>query len=242
MIGLPTIVSSRMSARLIPARIASPAISPSSALRTARGHLPGTLGMHHRVRDAAHQVLAEADLRVHHAVRGEDRAVGEVGEVAGDRRRADVDRDAVGRVVEARPDRRDLVAVVDRDRDPVLARLERRLERADDLEVGLEAGQLPTRARAPRTAGRGRRSARRARAARPRRSAAGRPGRRRTSRTSRPLRTTCRWTWLSGGTSIRRSPWIVRRAAEPPVGGEPVLGPIGSPRARPTATGARSRR
>ena len=106
MIGLPTIASSRISARLMPARIASEAISPSSALRTARGHLAGTLGMHHRVRDAAHEVLAEADLRVHHAVAGEDRAVGEVGEVAGDRRRADVDRDAVGRLVEARPDAR----------------------------------------------------------------------------------------------------------------------------------------
>ena len=36
MIGLPTIVSSRMSARLMPARRASPAISESSALRTTR--------------------------------------------------------------------------------------------------------------------------------------------------------------------------------------------------------------
>ncbi len=35
MIGLPTTASSRISARLIPARIASVAISPSSALRTA---------------------------------------------------------------------------------------------------------------------------------------------------------------------------------------------------------------
>jgi hypothetical protein len=40
------------------------------------GHLAGALGMHHRVRDPAHQVLAEADLRVHHAVTREDRPVG----------------------------------------------------------------------------------------------------------------------------------------------------------------------
>src|SRR3990172_3607505 len=36
------------------------------------GHLAGAPGVHHRVRDAAHEVLAEADLRVHHPVRGED--------------------------------------------------------------------------------------------------------------------------------------------------------------------------
>ena len=102
------------------------------------GHLAGALGMHHRVRDAAHQVLAEADLRVHDAVAGEDRAVGQVGQVAGDRRRADVDRDAVRRLVEARPDRDDLTAVVDRDGHAVLPGLERGLEGADDLEVRLE--------------------------------------------------------------------------------------------------------
>ena len=106
-------------------------------------HLAGALGMHHRVRDAAHEVLAEADLRVHDAVAGEDGAVGEVGEVTGDRRRTDVDGDAVGGLVEARPDADDLAALVDRDGDPVRALLEGRLERADDLEVRLESGQLP---------------------------------------------------------------------------------------------------
>ena len=106
MIGLPTIASSRISARLMPARIASVGDQPVERLAHGRGHLAGALGMHHRVRDAAHQVLAEADLRVHHAVGREDRAVGEVGEVAGDGRRADVDRDAERRVVEARPDAR----------------------------------------------------------------------------------------------------------------------------------------
>ena len=109
MIGLPTSASSRISSRLIPARVASVAISPSSALRTAAVISPRALGMHHHVRDPAHQVLAEADLRVHHAGAGEDRAVGQVREVAGDRRRADVDGDAVGRVVEARPDADDVV-------------------------------------------------------------------------------------------------------------------------------------
>ncbi len=44
MIGLPTIASSRMSTRLMPARIASEAISPSSALRTAAVISPAPSG------------------------------------------------------------------------------------------------------------------------------------------------------------------------------------------------------
>ena len=116
---------------------------PVERLAHGRGHLAGALGMHHRVRHAAHQVLAKADLRVHHAVAGEDGAIGEVRQVARDRGRPDVDRDAVGRLVETRPDRDDLAAFVDRDGHPVLAGLERRLERPDDLEVRLQPGQLP---------------------------------------------------------------------------------------------------
>ena len=125
-------------------------------------HLARALGMHHRVRDAAHEVLAEADLRVHDAVAGEDGAVGEVGEVTGDRRRTDVDGDAVGGLVKARPDADDLAALVDGDGDPVRALLEGRLERADDLEVSLEIASAATPARAPRRAGRDRPTAMRA--------------------------------------------------------------------------------
>ena len=129
------------------------------------GHLPRALVVHHRVRDAAHQVLAEPDLRVHHARRGEDRAVGEVGEVAGDRRRADVDGDAVRLLVQARPDGRHVAPVVDRDRDRVAALLERRLERPDDVEVGVEVGQLPLALERVEEPGEVARSATRARAA-----------------------------------------------------------------------------
>ena len=143
MIGLPTIASSRIASRLIPARFASWARSPLSAGRTAAVISPAPAVVHHRVADPAHQVLAEPDLRVHHPGAGEDRPVAEVREVAGDRRRADVDRDAVGLVVQARPDAGDRLLVMDRDRDAVLARLERRLERPDDVEVGLEIVEVP---------------------------------------------------------------------------------------------------
>ena len=44
MIGLPTSARSRISTRLIPARIASEAISPSSALRTATVISPAPSG------------------------------------------------------------------------------------------------------------------------------------------------------------------------------------------------------
>ena len=136
------------------------------------GHRLRAALVHHRVRDAAHEVLAEPDLRVHHAVGGEDLAVGEIREVPGDRRRPDVDRDAERPIVQARPDAGDGPAVVDRDRDAVAARLERRLEGADHLEVRLEARRGPTPARARRAGGRGRRRASRGPAARPRPRAA----------------------------------------------------------------------
>ena len=75
-------------------------------LREAAAHGAGQLllgaGVHHHVRDAAHQILAEPDLRVHLAGRGEHLAGGEVAEVPGDRGRADVEGDAVRGVVEAR--------------------------------------------------------------------------------------------------------------------------------------------
>ena len=58
-------------------------------------HLPGAAGVQHGVADPAHQVLAEADLRVHQAGGGLDLAGGEVAEVAGDGGGADVDGEAV---------------------------------------------------------------------------------------------------------------------------------------------------
>ncbi len=168
-----------------PARAASPATSSSSASRTARGHLGRALGMHHRVRDPAHQVLAEADLRVHHAVarRGPRRRRGR----RGGRRSWSSRRRSRRRSARSwRPGQTPVIvaAVVDGDRHPVA-----RPPRApaggpgSTCEVGLEAGRGPTRARAPRGAGRGRRRRGELAAARPRRSGAGRPGRSTKSRT-----------------------------------------------------------
>ena len=74
MIGLPTIVTSRISPRATPASRAASPISASIASRTAARQLRVAARIHHHVGDAAHQVLAEADLRVHRARRGDDLA------------------------------------------------------------------------------------------------------------------------------------------------------------------------
>ncbi len=100
--------------------------------------------MQHHVRDAAHEVLAEADLRVHRTGRGEHLAGREVAEVAGDGGRADVEGDAVGAVVEAGPDGRDRRAVVDGDRDRAGASVESaRCRSREDGRVGVEPVELP---------------------------------------------------------------------------------------------------
>ena len=94
------------------------------------GHLPRAAGVQHRVADPAHQILAEADLRVHQAGGGEDLAGGEVAEVAGDGGGADVDGEAVdAALVEAGPDVQDArlgAVVVDGAGDLPLALAQRR--------------------------------------------------------------------------------------------------------------------
>src|SRR5690606_34297909 len=79
------------------------------------GQLDFAARVHHDVGDPAHQVFAEADLRVHHAAGGDHLAGREVAEVGGDGRRADVDGDAIGLVAEAGIDVGDHLAAVDGD-------------------------------------------------------------------------------------------------------------------------------
>ncbi len=156
------------------------------------------------------------------AGRGEDLAVGQVAEVAGDRGRADVDRDAVGRGRggPARPRsaaRPSWTATVTRQ----LPAAQRRLQGPEHAEVGRQVGQAPLALERLEEPG----------------EVAGRGGEvglgdldvvepddrvELESRARRRLlRTTWRWTWLSGGTSITTSPRSVavqRRAAGPAPG------------------------
>ena len=79
---------------------------PAQRLAHRRGHQRGAARIHHRIGDAAHQILAEADLRIHDARRGDDLAAAQIAQVRGDRGRADIDRKAVDELVQAGPDRR----------------------------------------------------------------------------------------------------------------------------------------
>ena len=106
-------------------------------------HLPRTVLVEHRVGHPAHEVLAKADLGIHHPVGREDSTVPQVREVTGDRRRSDVNGNAERSLVETRPDRREVAAVVDGDGDRSIAGIERRLELPDHVEVGLEIVEIP---------------------------------------------------------------------------------------------------
>ena len=92
MIGLPTIVASRIRSRAMRASRAVSPMSWSTAPRDGARQLRGAARIRHRIGDATHHILAESDLRVHRPGRGDDLARGEVAQIGGDRRRAEVDR------------------------------------------------------------------------------------------------------------------------------------------------------
>ena len=159
MIGLPTIASSRISARLIPARLPSVASRPSSALRTASVSStspPSCIITYETrlIRSSPNRIcgfMTPALARIEPSVR--------FTRWPGDGGRADVDRDAERPVVESGPDRDDVAAAVDRDRDAVAALRQGALERTDHGEVGAQAVQAPLRPerveQPPEVAGRG---------------------------------------------------------------------------------------
>ena len=74
----------------------------------ALGELLIAAWVHHHIGDAAHQIFAEADLRVHRADRGEDIAGHEVAEIGGDGGRADVEGNAEDALRQAGEDRHDV--------------------------------------------------------------------------------------------------------------------------------------
>ena len=110
-----------------------------------RGHLGRAAGVHHGVGDAAHQVLAEADLRVHEPARGQHLTAVQVAQMAGDGGRADIDRKAKGTLDEARPDADQACACLDRDRDLPIARAQRRLQALQHGQIAGERADLPLR-------------------------------------------------------------------------------------------------
>ena len=107
------------------------------------GHLPLAAGMHHHVRDAAHEILAEPDLRVHRAGRCDDLAGCEVAQVRSDGRRADIHRGPVDLVPKAGPYCDDVAPAVHCDGDAPIAGAQRRLEGLEHLEAATQILEPP---------------------------------------------------------------------------------------------------
>ena len=177
MIGLPTIVDLEdLVARRPRPRAAASPINASTARAHGARQLLVAAGVHHHIGDAAHQILAEADLRVHRAdARRATSPVCEIAEMRGDRGRADVEGDAERAVGEARHRRATISsALAHRDGDLPLARAQRLLQAAQHRQARRRLAEAPLRAAAPAAAGAGRWRGRACRARRPRRNAAAR--------------------------------------------------------------------
>ena len=111
-------------------------------------HAFAAVRVHHHVGDAAHQILAEADLRVGRAGRGGDAARQQRHQMHGDRGRADVAGKPVAFVLEARPQADDarglaLLVLVDRRRDGPVALAQDALDERQQVEVDVEGAVAP---------------------------------------------------------------------------------------------------
>ena len=141
--------------------------------------------VHHHVGDAAHQIFAEADLRVHRPDRGDDLAAHEIGQMGGDGGRADIDRDAEGALGEARHDGDDVAALAQRDGDLPLPRAQRLLKASERREIGVRFVEIPLLVQSLLQATKIARTARACPARGPRRNRGGRPGRSRSDASPR---------------------------------------------------------
>ena len=91
--------------------------------------------MHHHVGDPAHQVLAVANLGIHHARGGQYLAGIQVAEVRRDGGRTDIDGNTAWLVKQTWPDARNQMLLVDRHRDATILARECRLQRME-LRIG----------------------------------------------------------------------------------------------------------
>ena len=107
------------------------------------GHLPLAAGMHHHVRDAAHEILAESNLRVHRAGRRNDLARREIADVRRNRGRADVDRGPVRPVPQAGPHRDDVAVAMERSGDAPIAGPQCRLKGREHFEAAAQVLEAP---------------------------------------------------------------------------------------------------
>ena len=99
--------------------------------------------IHHDVGNAAHQVFAEADLRVHRPDCGDDLAALKIGEMGGDGGRADINRNAEGALGKARHDGHDVAAFAQSDGDLPLPRAQSLLQTGERREIGGRFSKSP---------------------------------------------------------------------------------------------------
>ena len=181
----------------MPASRATSRCQPVQRLAHGSGHAAPRRRIHHRVGDAAHQVLAEADLRIRRCLR---RRRPRRWQIARGARRwwSSRCRPRGRRRARASPGQTPMICllVVDRDRDLPVAGPQHRLQRLQHRQIAVERRQAPLPSPAPRKAGAGHRTDRACRArgtcdvvqAHDRMSSI--------ARASASLRTTWRWTWL----------------------------------------------
>ena len=106
-------------------------------------HVDLAAGVHHHVRDAAHQVFAKANLWVHHTSRGHHFAGFQVAQMGRDGRGAHVHRHAEQVFVQAGPHRDDALAGMHRHGDLPAPFAQDRLQHLQHLEVAPQVGQTP---------------------------------------------------------------------------------------------------
>ena len=140
--GLPTSVASRMSSWVMPASRATSTARLHSASRRG-GHQRGAARIHHRIRHAAHQVLAEAYLRIHDARGGNHVAAGQIAQMGGDGGGTDVDGKAVDALMQSRPDADDLFGAVHGHRDLPVFAAQDRLQHLQDRQITGEILEIP---------------------------------------------------------------------------------------------------
>ena len=122
------------------------------------GHFTVAAGVHHRITDAAHQILAKPDLRVHHARRGQNRPGVQIAQMRRDGGGAKVDGKAEDfPLVIPRPDvqqaiARIVIAFVQGDGDFPCALAQRGLQAAHQAQLGGDALDLPLLFQRPREA------------------------------------------------------------------------------------------
>ena len=112
-------------------------------LADSLGQLGVAARIHHGVGDPAHQVLAEADLRVHDSDRRDDLSGRKVGQVGGHGCRTDIVGKPVGLVAKSRPDRDDPLSPVNRDGRRPVAVAKNFLQPLQGPDVALEFAETP---------------------------------------------------------------------------------------------------